>query len=164
MHGIEPWAYLRDLLCLMPNWPKSRVLELAPAHWRRTLEGAEAQQRLAANTFRPLTLRPSPAPPSPQARRDAGENRGDAIRWTLTLIMDARAPVSPFLTEASPPDELQRADRGQADAPSAEGGAFRGVRSREPPRAGHTICHRARRARPRVARLARGACTSPLRH
>lgn len=60
MHGIEPWAYLRDLLCLMPSWPKSRVLELAPAHWRRTIDGAEAQARLAANVFRPLTLGPAP--------------------------------------------------------------------------------------------------------
>jgi transposase len=65
MHEIEPWAYLRDLLCLMPSWPKSRVLELAPAHWRRTLQGADAQERLAANVFRPLTLGP-PAPPKPR--------------------------------------------------------------------------------------------------
>jgi transposase len=56
MHGIEPYAYLRDLLCLIPQWPKSRVLELAPAHWRKTLEQTDAQQRLAANVFRQVAL------------------------------------------------------------------------------------------------------------
>ena len=29
MLKIEPWAYLRDLLCLLPDWPAHRVLELA---------------------------------------------------------------------------------------------------------------------------------------
>ena len=26
LHEIEPWNYLRDLFCLMPSWPRSRVL------------------------------------------------------------------------------------------------------------------------------------------
>src|SRR3972149_9241547 len=46
MHGLEPWAYLRDLLCLLPRWPKRRVLELAPAFWQQTLEQEGTQQRL----------------------------------------------------------------------------------------------------------------------
>jgi len=56
MHGIEPWAYLRDLFCLLPSWPRSRVLELAPANWKQTLENEDAQQRLAANVFRRAVL------------------------------------------------------------------------------------------------------------
>lgn len=56
MHGIEPWAYLRDLLCLLPTWPKSRVLELAPAYFKKTLEQPDTQQRLAANVFRQAIL------------------------------------------------------------------------------------------------------------
>jgi transposase len=52
LHGIEPWAYLRDLFCLLPSWPRSRVLELAPAFWQQTLQQEDAQQRLAANVFR----------------------------------------------------------------------------------------------------------------
>ncbi len=56
MHGIEPQGYLRDLLCLLPSWPRSRVLELAPAYWKQTLEQEETQQRLAANVFRRLSL------------------------------------------------------------------------------------------------------------
>ena len=56
LHGIEPWSYLRDLFCLLPRWPASRVLELAPAYWEQTLEQAEAQERLSANVFRSALL------------------------------------------------------------------------------------------------------------
>jgi transposase len=56
MHKIEPWAYLRDLLCLLPSWPARRILELAPVHWRQTLEQPDAQERLARNVFRQATL------------------------------------------------------------------------------------------------------------
>jgi transposase len=60
MHEIEPWSYLRDLLCLLPRWSKRRVLELAPAYWSKTLACPDTQQRLATNVFRPLTLREPP--------------------------------------------------------------------------------------------------------
>jgi transposase len=56
MHGIEPLGYLRDLLCLLPSWPRPRVLELAPASWQETLKQPEAQQLLAANVFRRIAL------------------------------------------------------------------------------------------------------------
>jgi len=56
LHKIEPFAYLRDLLCLLPRWPKHRVLELAPAYWRKTLEKPEAQQALDANVLRRVVL------------------------------------------------------------------------------------------------------------
>jgi transposase len=57
LHGIEPWAYLRDLFCLLPDWPIRRVLELAPVNWRKTLEHEDTQRRLAANVFRRVTLK-----------------------------------------------------------------------------------------------------------
>lgn len=57
LHKIEPWAYLRDILCLLPAWPKSRVLELAPAYWKQTFEQPDTRQRLDANPFRRVTLR-----------------------------------------------------------------------------------------------------------
>jgi hypothetical protein len=47
-HGIEPWAYLRDVLTLLPGWPKRDVLQLAPKFWHETLQQQETQQRLAA--------------------------------------------------------------------------------------------------------------------
>lgn len=56
MHGIEPWAYLRDLFCLLPSHPKHRVLELAPAYWSITAQRSDIQQRLAANHFRTAVL------------------------------------------------------------------------------------------------------------
>lgn len=56
MHGIEPWAYLRDLFCLLPEWPRHRVLELCPARWAQTLEHEHTQQLLTADVFRQITL------------------------------------------------------------------------------------------------------------
>lgn len=58
MHGIEPWTYLRDLLCLLPGWSRQRVLELSPLHWSRTLQQERTGQLLAANPFRQVTLGP----------------------------------------------------------------------------------------------------------
>lgn len=56
LHGIEPLGYLRDMLCLLPGWPVQRVLELAPANWRATLERAEVRAALEANVFRQAAL------------------------------------------------------------------------------------------------------------
>ncbi|MEQ8565218.1 MAG: IS66 family transposase [Deltaproteobacteria bacterium] len=56
MLGLEPWSYLRDLLCLLPEWPVHRVLELAPAYWEQTAAREDVQALLAANPFRRLTL------------------------------------------------------------------------------------------------------------
>jgi hypothetical protein len=56
LHDIEPWAYLRDLFILLPSWPRARVLDLAPANWKATLEKDEAQEKLAANVFRRALL------------------------------------------------------------------------------------------------------------
>jgi transposase len=56
LHEIEPLAYLRDLFCLLPSWPHQRVLELAPAYWKHTLEKSETQEKLAANVFRRVLL------------------------------------------------------------------------------------------------------------
>lgn len=56
LHGLEPQGYLRDLLCLLPGWTKSRVLELAPANWQKTLEQNDTQERLAQNVYRRVAL------------------------------------------------------------------------------------------------------------
>jgi hypothetical protein len=37
-HKIEPWAYLRDLFLVLPDWPAARVLKLEPKYWRQTSE------------------------------------------------------------------------------------------------------------------------------
>ncbi|WP_437715939.1 transposase [Sorangium sp. So ce448] len=59
LHGIEPWAYLRDVLILLPTWPPERIIELAPKSWKQTLENADARQRLAAS---PWPRAPAAAP------------------------------------------------------------------------------------------------------
>lgn len=60
LHGIEPWAYLRDVLILLPDWPRDRVLELSPKYWKQTLEQTDARQRLDRSIWR----RVSSTPPS----------------------------------------------------------------------------------------------------
>jgi len=56
MHGLEPYAYLRDLLCLLPSWRQTRVLELAPANWRATAARPDVVAQLDANVHRQVTL------------------------------------------------------------------------------------------------------------
>lgn len=51
MHGIEPWAYLRDVLILLPDWPRDRLLELSPKCWKQTLEQTDARQRLKSSVW-----------------------------------------------------------------------------------------------------------------
>jgi len=58
LHGIEPWAYLRDVLSLLPGWKKDRVLELAPKYWKATRARKATQRRLEE-----LKLLGRPAPP-----------------------------------------------------------------------------------------------------
>ena len=53
---IEPWSYLRDILCLLPRWPEHRVLDLAPVAWNETRARRDIQALLDDNPFRKLTL------------------------------------------------------------------------------------------------------------
>jgi transposase len=54
--GVEPWSYLRDIFCLLPQWPAHRLLELAPLMWTTTRERDDVRALLAKNQFRALTL------------------------------------------------------------------------------------------------------------
>lgn len=36
MHGLEPERYLRDMIRVLPFWPRDRYLELAPKFWAAT--------------------------------------------------------------------------------------------------------------------------------
>jgi transposase len=55
MLGVEPWSYLRDILCLLPRWPSHRILELAPFYWPSTSGRDDVQALLAADPFRRVT-------------------------------------------------------------------------------------------------------------
>jgi transposase len=54
--GVEPWAYLRDVLCLLPDWPEHQLLDLAPLRWPKTATRDDVRSRLDSNRFRTLTL------------------------------------------------------------------------------------------------------------
>jgi transposase len=56
LHDVEPWAYLRDLLCLLPSWAPHRMLELAPVNWNATAATDEVRALLDANPYRRITL------------------------------------------------------------------------------------------------------------
>jgi len=54
---VEPWSYLRDVFCLLPEWPEHQLLALAPVEWKATRERDHVRQLLEKNPFRRLTLR-----------------------------------------------------------------------------------------------------------
>jgi transposase len=56
MHRIPPWEYLLDLFCLLPSWPRSRAIELAPAYWAKTRDHPDVQAKLDENIFRGVAL------------------------------------------------------------------------------------------------------------
>ena len=39
--GVEPWAYLKDVLDRLPNHPHSRIGELLPKQWAATRAAAQ---------------------------------------------------------------------------------------------------------------------------
>ena len=62
MHGLEPWAYLRDLFILLPSWPAQRVLELSPLRWQQTVARSDVAAKLEAHPHRRVTLGLPPTP------------------------------------------------------------------------------------------------------
>jgi len=55
--GIEPWAYLKDVLSRLPTMPAERLVELLPDRWQA------AQQQAAQTSAAPSTESAS-VPPS----------------------------------------------------------------------------------------------------
>ena len=56
LSSVEPWSYLRDVLCLLPRWSEHKVLELSPVEWPTTRRREDVQKLLADNPFRTATL------------------------------------------------------------------------------------------------------------
>lgn len=56
LHGLEPVSYLRDLLCLAPDWPVRQVLDLAPVNFAKTTARPDVAARLHENVFRRAAL------------------------------------------------------------------------------------------------------------
>lgn len=62
LHGLDPEAYLRDLLRVLVHWPRDRYLELTPLFWAKTR--AKLDPRELELPFGPLTV---PAAPTKEA-------------------------------------------------------------------------------------------------
>lgn len=45
LHRLDPSIYLEQLLRLAPEWPKNRVIELAPKYWLDTIEKLDPERR-----------------------------------------------------------------------------------------------------------------------
>lgn len=58
LHDLDPETYLREVIRVLPHWPRGRFLELSPKHWLTT------RARLAvselAQEFGPLTVPAAP--------------------------------------------------------------------------------------------------------
>jgi len=63
LHRLDPEAYLRDLLRVLPHWPRGRFLELAPRYWTATRARLDPTQLDAE--LGPLTV-PSGASSTPE--------------------------------------------------------------------------------------------------
>ena len=63
LQGIETLRYMRDLLCLVPNWPAKICPGARFANWKTKSGLEEADQWLAANVFRQVSLGALPAQP-----------------------------------------------------------------------------------------------------
>ena len=62
LHALDPFAYLDEVLRVVPAWPRERYLELAPQHWAAT------RARLDPNDLaRPLATLAPPPPASAAA-------------------------------------------------------------------------------------------------
>jgi transposase len=47
LHGLDPEIYLRDLIRVLPSWPRERYLELTPKFWRSVRERIDPSQLTA---------------------------------------------------------------------------------------------------------------------
>ena len=64
LHGLDPERYLRDIIRVLPFWPRERFLELAPKYWAQTrarLDGAELEREVGT-----IAVPDSPLPDATQ--------------------------------------------------------------------------------------------------
>jgi hypothetical protein len=66
LHHLDPEAYLRDLLRVLPHWPRDRYLELAPRYWSATRARLDSRQLELDIGW--LDVPPSPAAQQPAPR------------------------------------------------------------------------------------------------
>jgi transposase len=64
LHGLDPEAYLSEVITVMPYWPRGRYLELSPKYWSRTR--GRLDERELAREVSPITV-PEALPPEEQS-------------------------------------------------------------------------------------------------
>lgn len=64
LHGLDPEAYLLDIIHVLPYWPRARYLELAPKYWGATR--ARIPEKELAVEIGDITV-PPPLPPQEQS-------------------------------------------------------------------------------------------------
>lgn len=57
LHGLEPEAYFRDVIRVLPYWPRDRYLDLSPLRWRATRAALDPAALAAENG--PIAVPPS---------------------------------------------------------------------------------------------------------
>jgi hypothetical protein len=67
LHGLDPEAYLLDVIHVVPYWPRDRYLELAPKYWTATR--ARISERELEIEVGDITVPPPLAPPEQTASR-----------------------------------------------------------------------------------------------
>ena len=72
LHDLNPQTYLEQVLRLAPHWPVTRMLQLAPKYWRRTLE-------LLDDTQRRIVTAPWDLEPATLAVQDRSDDDDDAV-------------------------------------------------------------------------------------
>lgn len=45
VHRLNPEVYLEQVLRLAPHWPTTRMLELSPKYWKRTVDALDERGR-----------------------------------------------------------------------------------------------------------------------
>ncbi|MEJ7732998.1 MAG: transposase [Polyangiaceae bacterium] len=65
LHGLDPEAYLRDLVRVLAQWPSDRYLELAPRYWAATR--ARLDPRELDVPIGGLTVPPKVTPPEQES-------------------------------------------------------------------------------------------------
>ena len=64
LHGLDPEAYVRDVIRVLTHWPRERFLELCPRDWRATrarLDAGELERELGPLAVPPLAAAEQPA-------------------------------------------------------------------------------------------------------
>ena len=51
LHPLDPFAYLEEVLRVLPYWPRDWYLELAPVHWSATRAQLTRRARHADRSF-----------------------------------------------------------------------------------------------------------------